>query len=1034
MSQSDRAIKKLATQLARLDREVKSWRGAQADYTSIEAGTMDINDSDGNLVSRVGFQDDGSGAVRFFDGPVPPVPAGVTATADGPIIQATWDGTFEGGAEATYDLAYLEVAATQVDDASNVSFATITAKEGASASVVADVTGDWVVAVRSVSQAGKKSEFATAGTVEVKLTDVAGAIEDVQQSANGKNKVTYSSHAPTENDPGIFDDTWFVGQVGRPNDVIEGKNRVLNPSANPAGSSWTTSTGSGTTTSMSSTSRNGLDCFRATLTGGTSYVYLVAAASSTSPSAMGEVTPGETLSAGMLVACANATSLSIRMGFRDASGGFVAWSSIGPSVSVPADGDLVQLKLEDQVVPAGAVAAYVHVTNSDSAAWVEGTRAIITQGSTLPDFFDGDTPSGETDNEPHYRWTGTPHASTSEKFLPALDIGESSNWNIIEQYRHDGNGWVKVELSHYVFSTVDLGKATVGELDGIRIMAKTISGDLFTGDAFDGIVFRGNTFTTRDGNGEFSDRGLFFQKPDGTSIFRVPTDGTPISMSASDVQIERAQVDELELNIGRVRSGGLLELSSGVTPPASPPELNAAWARVTTLQTPTPGLAYDWLGLGYWANGDAWVRAVNVLGSEGDSFDVVEVYDSATGELVKSISTGLNPRSGVTVIGDVAYVMGPDYLKSNIGKQWVHGFDLNTGERVTRWEFVNFFDPKQAKVALGSDGTNLVAAGVAPNLSLNVFRYNPSTGAQVGAQWLSAQDWPPSGGKELYGVRINGNEVEVVTSWGGRVYLNSNNALVRKTDTANASGYAGWVLPAHDVSGCVWVSGVPYPVDSNGTVYEGSVSASDYTREMCFTWYDGTHETTASPVATIDVGARETVTISLPVRAGLQKRLYSRATGGSGNWSRSVVPADVTVSPAPVGIAVFTPPSTNSFPDAAPATLKSTNDKFEVRGDGSGHWGNFNVDANGTMSGLIATGEIVVAVDEGGTAKQFTINLPPGRFTKPPVVWAQASTGYPQLVSVGVPVVEITPTTFGLYFYRANTTATRVSWFAMDSE
>src|SRR5699024_8817788 len=173
-------------------------------------------------------------------------------------------------------------------------------------------------------------------------------------------------------------------------------------------------------------------------------------------------------------------------------------------------------------------------------------------------------------------------------------------------------------------------------------------------------------------------------------------------------------------------------------------------------------------------------------------------------------------------IGDVAYVMGPDYLKSNIGKQWVHGFDLNTGERVTRWEFVNFFDPKQAKVALGSDGTNLVAAGVAPNLSLNVFRYNPSTGAQVGSQWSTAQDWPASASKDLYGVRVNGNDVEVVTSRGGRVYLNNNNALVRKTDTANASGYAGWVLPAHDVSGCVWVRGVPYPVDSNGAVYTGS--------------------------------------------------------------------------------------------------------------------------------------------------------------------------------------------------------------------
>src|SRR5699024_518295 len=280
----------------------------------------------------------------------------------------------------------------------------------------------------------------------------------------------------------------------------------------------------------------------------------------------------------------------------------------------------------------------------------------IAEVSTSRPYFDGDTPDGATDNESHYRWTGEPHASTSEKYLPALDIGDSDNWNIIEQYRHDGNGWVKVELSHYVFSTVDLGKATVGELDGIRIMARTISGDLFTGDAFDGIVFRGNTFTTRDGNGEFSDRGLFFQKPDGTSIFRVPTDGTPISMSASDVQIERAQVDELDLNIGRVRSGGLFELSSGVTAPASPPELTAAWQRDVEVDKPDPCLSFDWTGLAAW--GDKWVRGVNVLGSEGDGLDRIDVYNP-DGTLDKSIPTQINPRAGVTVIGDAAYTIGP---------------------------------------------------------------------------------------------------------------------------------------------------------------------------------------------------------------------------------------------------------------------------------------------------------------------------------------------------------------------------------------
>ena len=739
-------LDRIAADVEKLNRQVTAVANSpQAQRTSIEAGTMDINDEDGNLISSVGFQEDGSGAVRFFDGPVPPVPSGVTASADGPIIQATWDGTFVDGQEATYDLAYLEVAATLVADGSNVSFATITAKEGASASVVADVTGDWVVAVRSVSQAGKKSEFATAGTVEVKLTDVAGAIEDAQQSANGKNNVTYSESPPTEADEGIVGDTWFVGA---------------------------------------------------------------------------------------------------------------------------------------------------------------------------------------TDSE-------------------------SGSWNVVAQYQYTAEGWTQVELSHEVIATVDLGKATVGELDGIRIAARTITGDLFSGDAFDGVVFRGNTFVTRDGNGEFSDRGLFFQKPDGTAIFRVPTDGTPISMSAADVQIERAQVDEVELNVGRVRSGGLFELASGVTPPASPPELNSEWARLATLE-PSSGRNYPphaWENLGYWANGNAWVRTVNIYGATSSEPDKIELFDYTTGAFIRAFNIGLNPTGGVTVLGDTVYVLGDVYSSSGVKSKRVKFYNLATGALVGEWEFVNFFAKDQAKVALGNDGTNLVAAGVAPNLSLNVFRYNPSTGAQVGSQWSTAQDWPSSGGKELYGVRVSGNEVEVVTSWGGRVYLNSNNALVRKTDTANESGYAGWVLPAHDASGCVWVAGVPYPVDSSGTVYEGAPPVSDSTMRLCYTWWDGTHETTPSPIATALAPAWQNFYCSLPVRAGLSKRVYVEFSAAPGVWYRTTVGEASTV----VSYWNFTEgqqplPTTNTFPNADPAVFRSANGNVVVRGDGSGKWGPLTFNSDGTMT------------------------------------------------------------------------------------
>src|SRR5699024_2448182 len=231
MSQSDRAIKKLATDLARLKREVVSWRGAQADFTSIEnGGNFTFKDGDGNVTAIVGGQDDGSNTIRHVDGPVPPVPSGLAAHVDGPIVQVSWDGSFEDADTATYDWSHLEVVAVGPDN-TNLR-ATINDVTGATANLAATVSGEWTVAARSVSRAEKRSLDGDAGTVEVKLVDIDGAIEAVQDSANGKNQVHYTTFPtrPTPDDAGIEGDSWFVGQVGRPNDIVEATNLARNPS------------------------------------------------------------------------------------------------------------------------------------------------------------------------------------------------------------------------------------------------------------------------------------------------------------------------------------------------------------------------------------------------------------------------------------------------------------------------------------------------------------------------------------------------------------------------------------------------------------------------------------------------------------------------------------------------------------------------------------------------------------------------------------------------------------------------------------
>ena len=687
MSQSDRAIKKFATQLARLDREVKSWRGAQADFTSIEnGGNFTFKDADGNVTAVVGGQDDGSNTIRHVDGPTPPIPSGLSAHVDGPIVQVSWDGTFEDADTATWDWSHLEVVV--VGPSNEQLTATINDVTGATANLAATVSGEWTVVARSVSRAEKRSLDGGAGTVDVELVGLTGAINDAIGSANGKNTVHYSEVPPTPADEGVLGDTWFVNQV--------------NPET--------------------------------------------------------------------------------------------------------------------------------------------GTMLITEQ------------------------------------------------WQYVTE-------WVQTELNHQVIATVDLGKATVGELDGARIMGQTIHGEQLSGDAIDGMVITGATYRTSGGTGSWSDDGLFIAQPDGTSMVRFPTDGSPLSLTASDTQIDRASIADLDLSFGSVRSGGEFTLASGVTPPASPPELTTGWQKVCTLEKtgavdPTRQLPYRFNGFGYWAEGAGhWVRAVNVLSS--GTWDRVELYDAATGEFERYISIDCDPRNGLTVMGDIVYVFGNAHGSG--GEALIDGYNLVTGVRVSRHPYTRAI---QAQNALGNDGTNLVIASVY-NLELWVHRRNPVTGVQVGSDMRSGSNsWPASGGKDLYAVRISGNDVEVVTASGSRVYLNSNNALVRKTDTANASGYAGWVIPSHVAAGMVMKAGrfgaiVPFVVDGTGAVYEGAQFSSDTNVSSCFTWFDGTNETAPSPIATVKLPAMNVVSASLPKRTNLQKRLYTREQGGQ--WRVTEVDANTTI-------------------------------------------------------------------------------------------------------------------------------------------
>ena len=510
-------------------------------------------------------------------------------------------------------------------------------------------------------------------------------------------------------------------------------------------------------------------------------------------------------------------------------------------------------------------------------------------------------------------------------------------------------------------------------------------------DAIDGMTVTGTTLQSRDGNFRAGDDGVYIAQPDGTSLVRFPTDGSPLSLTAADVEIDRANVGDLEMLNGSVRSGGRFTLESGVVAPVSPPVITSEWSLLADISD------NDWTGpqnvtragLDQW-NGK-WIRALNIHGNTSD--DKIQIIN-ADGTLDREFKIDFNPRYGLTVLGDVAYIFGVSWS----GEQpMIRGYNLNTGKRVKSWNYDRAIENQNA---LGNDGTYLLVAGVYGD-GLWVHKRSVSTGAQVGSDLRSELgEWPTYGNKDLYGVHIDGSELTVVPS-GGRVYTISGSTLKRKTDSANRDGFAGWGSPGSTVAAWWDSSHTPHVATVDGKIFKASDRKSQYQVEACITWFDGTHETDPSPSALVRVGARAFPVISLPSRPGIRKRVYYRPAGSS-TWARKELAPEeksfrIVLTGWGGGTYNYPPPTENTFPVQDPAELRTSNLNFQVLGDGSGKWGKLQVSAGGDVTGVVRTatglGVDFPTVAANGGSQTTVVTFPSGRFTKAPSVTAMTSHG-----------------------------------------
>lgn len=163
-------LDRIAADVEKLNRQVTAVANApQSQRTSVEGGSIDFNDSDGNLKAIIGMQDDGGYTTNVVSGPTPPTPANFTVEVDYGKIVVHWDGSFGDALVAPTDWARAEVYAQEgqfVTPSRELARGSMVAASGGEVTVGV-LKGQWTVCMAGWSQAGIMSPMSAPVTVDV---------------------------------------------------------------------------------------------------------------------------------------------------------------------------------------------------------------------------------------------------------------------------------------------------------------------------------------------------------------------------------------------------------------------------------------------------------------------------------------------------------------------------------------------------------------------------------------------------------------------------------------------------------------------------------------------------------------------------------------------------------------------------------------------------------------------------------------------------------------------------------------------------
>lgn len=544
-----------------------------------------------------------------------------------------------------------------------------------------------------------------------------------------------------------------------------------------------------------------------------------------------------------------------------------------------------------------------------------------------------------------------------------------------------------------------------GTITGTQLAGEIVLGSKITTGGLDSA---GNTVGQRV---DLDADGLRVISPSGTQLVNLPTDPSKPNTFDGDVTARTLLITggtSFQSPYNEITSDSGLTLAAGVSNPSGKPGLTIGYDTVTLEKVSRPGQAGD--SLGTFALNPGNVTCICPT-TNANIFWVVERRSNGSRIWRYNLTTGQNVQdgagnylwdypdwriTGISLRDDGKDVWIAEWAGNN---EWYLNRSLNTPPLNVYGNRVGISGSWPTVITDGTDWF-ILESRASPFLGQLIARRIGWNSTNFGEVPITQDITLGASTGSTLGTHISGGRIGAMDIGGTRIaYMfqtaNTNTRVANHASGATRDSSLEW--PSGMVSsqrGFMWhpATSAWYALDASGTLikYTGQTLSGGSHWHVANTVYDskvagtGTHETLMGPKATVEMRKRALLRVSIPtvpVAGGGDDdpdkyRLYaaqnSSATPPASTSFRlqsegttpTTGPGSATLTT--LATATAAPPTTNNFPDATPAYVRSiasdgSGPLVEINGDGSYRFTGENLDDSGWINLTLVSGFTAVS-------------------------------------------------------------------------